>query len=63
MFLQQDVDLLPKTFDQVTSIETRLLVVVFVVLLVCHAHALICRILGVPENWIKLLIRMMATWF
>jgi hypothetical protein len=63
MFLPQDGDLLPKTLDQLAPIETQLLIVVVLVLLFRHTHGIICSILGVPENWIVLLIKMMTKWF
>lgn len=63
MLLPQGVEILPQTLDQLAPFEMRLLIFVFVVLLVWHAHSLICRILGIPENLIKRLFKMVVTWF
>lgn len=59
MFLSPDVGLLPATFGQVSLLETWLMIVAFVVFLVHHTHSFICRVLGVPENWMKLLFKLM----
>jgi hypothetical protein len=61
--LTQGVDLLPRTLTQLAPMETQLLVVIVMVLLVRHAHGLLCSILGLPENWIMLLFKLLAKWF
>jgi beta-galactosidase beta subunit len=55
--------LLPQTFAQVILFETRLAIAAFVVFLVYHTHSLMCRMLGVPENWIKLVVKKIKRWF
>jgi hypothetical protein len=39
------------------------LIVVVLVLLFRHTHGIICSILGVPENWIILLVKVITKWF
>ncbi len=56
-------DMLPKPFSELAPIESHLLFVVVVVLLARHTHGLLCAILGVPENWLVLLVRQVARWF
>ena len=60
MHLLPGIDSLPHAFDQLVPIETRFLVLVVALLLVRHTYWLICFILGIPENWIMLLIRFFA---
>ena len=63
MLLPQSVDFLPQNRNQVIPIETKFFVYAVVALVVRQGHALICFILGVPENWIKLLLKIVMKRF
>jgi len=60
MLFSRALSLFPQTFDQLVPLEMRLLVVVVVLLLLRHTYGLICFVLGVPENWLALLIKIMT---
>lgn len=55
-----ELELISKPFSELASIETHLLFVVILALLVRHTHGLLCTILGLPENWIVLLVRLLT---
>jgi hypothetical protein len=59
MFLPNDVVLHSQALDQVLLLEFWLAIFAFAVFIVYHTHSMICRMLGVPENWIRLLFKMM----
>jgi len=59
MFLLQNLPV-PTTLEQLSLFENRLLLVAFEVFLVYHTFSLICRMLGIRENWIKSLFRAMV---
>jgi hypothetical protein len=63
MLFSRALSLFPQTFDQLVPLEMRLLVAVVVLLLLRHTYGLICFVLGVPENWLVLLIKILAKRF
>ena len=59
MFQSQNPDSFPLTFEQLSLFETRLLILAFAVFLVFHTISFICRMLGIRQNWIRALFRLM----